>query len=60
MQVCLVTVCMHYVCVVRSTSGWWFGGLTVPRVEGRGWRDYVWLCASRISKIERIISTTCM
>ena len=43
-----ITVCMHYVWVVRSASGWWFGGVTVLRVEGRGWGDYGWSGASRI------------
>jgi len=27
-------VCVHYVWVVRSAPGWWFGGVTVLRVEG--------------------------
>ena len=31
------TVCVHYVWVVRSAPVWWFGGVTVLRLEGRGW-----------------------
>ena len=44
-------VCMHYVWVVRSVPGWWFGGVTILWVDGRGWGDYGWSGASRASKI---------
>jgi len=42
-----ITVCVHYVWVVRSVPGWWFGAVTVLRVEGRGWGDYSWSGATR-------------
>jgi len=37
---------VHYVWVVRSATGWWFGGVTVLRGG-----DYGWSGASRASKI---------